>query len=103
MLRLYPRPVSCFAEPAPGFVGWNKTSHFTVILSVVEGSRSEASAKSKDPIPAESTMNPARRFHDAPSVPETSQLLRRTSSRLRRLEQDIALHCHLERSRRFTK
>jgi hypothetical protein len=37
----------------------------TVILSEADGSRSEPSAKSKDPIPARATTSPTRNFNYA--------------------------------------
>jgi hypothetical protein len=42
-----------------------------VILSEADGSRSEASAKSKDPLPACVTANSARNFYHRPEHPNT--------------------------------
>jgi len=42
-----------------------------VILSEADGSRSEPSAKSKDPLPAFATTGFARNFYHCPAFPNT--------------------------------
>jgi len=50
------------------------TYHAPVILSEADGSRSEPSAKSKDPLPARTATSPARSFSYAHSRSGNLQL-----------------------------